>query len=1179
MKKILSTLIICFATNLLIGQTVFRDYVDGVVYVKFIPWALKQASRENPNNIPLNKLSTVSEVLSKYGVTKAYKPFYQADDDANLPFVVKFEFNQINKVNEFVNEISKVYGVEYAEKVPVMSTDVTPNDLNNVSMAYLNQINAPAAWNVFNGNSNITVAIVDNAVKWNHADLAANTYTNMAEFGGVAGVDDDANGYIDDIHGYDVADYDNDPIPTNNAMDHGTHCAGDAGGVNNNGLGIASIGWNIKIIPVKCTPNTGSVSSIYNGYGGIIYAVKAKARVISCSWGGATFAQTEQNVITYAWNKGCILVIAAGNNNSNAPHYPGAYNNVYCVAACGTGINGLAGETVNVKSSFSNYGTPGNQWVDIMSPGNQIYSTVPTGYAFFDGTSMATPIVAGLCGLMLSKCPYMTPQNVLNCISSTAANIYTLAGNASYSTGLQLGAGRIDAAAAMNCAASFSTTPPVANFFAMDRITCPNTPVKFTDSSLYLFPVPAWSWTFQAGIPATSSSSAPVVQWAAPGTYSVRMSITTPNGTNAITKLTYINVANAGPLNLNEGFQAAAFLPAGWQQDSYDPIYWQRTTAVGGFTVPGASALFDNASQDVQGDRDEMRTPRYTFTNVAVAHIRWDHAYQFLDPVESDSLEVNLSTNCGATWNQIYFNGGVPLATATGTQFALFVPTAGQWTKDSVNITGATAGQGNVSFKFVNHGHFGQGIYVDNINLFFPAPTANFNVPAAVCPGTSVTFTNTTTGAASYSWSLPGASPNTSTLSNPVVTYSAGGTYTAIQTAFNGTTSIAVTKTLTMNSTPTIAVNNQTICAGGQATITAGGAGTYSWSNGFNGNPLLVSPPSNTVYTVTGNLLGCTNTNTVSVTIGTMLAIFVSPSQATVCSGGASTLTASGAVNYTWSNNSNANPIVTTPTSNITFSIVGSNGACTGTTAITISVVATPSINLSASPSVSICLGQTTTLTASGSYSSFTWATPTVVANSITVNPVVNTTYTVTGSAAGGCATSSLMNVFIKPLPGTVMTMTNASCAGCPDGIAAVTVTAGVGPYTYQWLPAGGTQSIVNGATDGCYTVIVTGGNGCQKQDTICIGVGSVPTGIKTQQNQNIKALTIYPNPAHEFVRIEGQGLTFGYTIYNSLGQLILEKAINQNMAFIQTTEFAKGLYTIVVDLGNEKLRKKLVIE
>jgi serine protease len=1175
MKKIFIALAACFSLTTLNAQTVHTDCIDGQVYVKFFPAAIKQLAKDDPNNLHIEKIASLNALVNKYGFTSARKPFYQADDDAKLPYILQITFSKINKVDNLIEDLYAIPGVEYAEKVPAMHTFTTPNDPSYIAQnsAVMNQIMAPTAWDIFISNSNIpAVAIVDNAIQKTHVDLAANMYTNAIEAAGTAGVDDDANGYIDDIVGYDVADGDNNVMPPNNAMDHGTHCSGIAGARTNNGVGGGSIGWNIKIIPVKCTMNTTTTSAIDNGYGGIVYAAKAKARVISCSWGGSTGGQAGQDVVNYAWNKGCIIVAAAGNSGNQTLNYPGAYNNVYCVASVAAN---------NVKSGFSQYGSVGNAWVDICAPGENIYSTLPTNsYGNLSGTSMATPMVAGLAGLMVSYVPLMTQQNVLNCISSSAtSSIYTIPGNAAYVSGNKIGAGLINATGAMNCATGWLTAPPIANFFSLVRSTCPNTPLQFTDSTMYLYLPATWSWTFQSGTPATSTSSAPIVQWATPGTYSVGMTVTTPNGNNSITKLMYISVSNPIALPLNEGFQAATFLPTNWSPINIgnDNVYWTRTVSCGGFGTSTACALFDNAGLDAGGDRDEMRTPRYNCSNVVSAHLRFDVAYKVLNNIESDSLRVHVSSNCGTSWTNLYAKGGTVLATAplTPTAYPLWVPLANEWRKDTIDVTAQVAGQPNVMFSFVNHGHYGQGTYLDNINLFFPAPAVNFTNSAAVCPGGTLTYTNNTLNAATYSWNFGGGSPATSTLQNPgSVTYTAGGIYTTTLTAWNGTSSTVFTKTVQINSTPVIAINNQTICAGGTATLNATGAATYTWNTGFVGNPLLVAPPSNTVYSVIGNSLGCTNTQTVSVTIGSQLSVFITPTSPTVCASGAATLTASGAVNYTWNTGSNLTAIVVSPTASTQYSIVGSNGACTGTVAMTLSVVATPSVTLGASPSSSICFGQTATLTASGQYTQFTWVTPTVVANSITVNPTSNTTYTVFAAGDNGCNTSSLVNVTIKPLPTGVITTTNASCGACPDG-EAIIVASGVGPFTYQWLPAGGTQSYVAGFSPGCYTCMINSANGCQGSQTMCIGFG---TGLQNK-NTNFIGLNIFPNPATNMVMIDLQGRNFNVALYNNLGQLIVERNNNANMTYLQLNEISKGIYTIVVQDGDAIVRKKLVIQ
>jgi serine protease len=162
MRKVVKLFLLFFTFNTLLAQTVFKDYTDGMVYVKFTKVSLKSISNENPRNIPLSKLSFMGDIFKKYGVSKAYKPFYQALDNEVLPYIMKFEFSDITRVTDFISELSKLNGIEYAEKVPIMKIDVVPND--PTFPPHLTQINAANAWNVFNGSSNITVAIVDNAI-------------------------------------------------------------------------------------------------------------------------------------------------------------------------------------------------------------------------------------------------------------------------------------------------------------------------------------------------------------------------------------------------------------------------------------------------------------------------------------------------------------------------------------------------------------------------------------------------------------------------------------------------------------------------------------------------------------------------------------------------------------------------------------------------------------------------------------------------------------------------------------------------------------------------------------------------------------------------------------------------------------------------------------------------------
>lgn len=1047
------------------GQAVYTNYVDGRVYVKMTGASLKTLRGEDPNALPLSKLGFLKEIVSKYGVTRVYKPFHQAVTSPVLPNILKLEFSKTSQVEQLIRDLEKVSGVEYAEKVPLMKTDIVPND--PVFPPHLTQINAVNAWNVFNGGSNITVAIVDNAVMWTHFDLAANTFTNTGEIAN-NNIDDDANGYIDDVNGYDVADNDPNAVPTNTAMDHGTHCAGIAGACTNNTVGIASIGWNIKIIPVKTQNDGGSTNGIAAGYEGIVYAANMNARVISCSWGGSGAALAEQAVVDYAWNRGCIVVAAAGNANTTTQNYPGAYNHVYCVASVSSS---------DIKSGFSNYGT----WVDISAPGENVYSTTPSAttgtFLTYSGTSMATPLVAGLAGLMLSKCPVMTQTDVLNCISSTAVNIYTLAGNSSFVTNSRLGAGRIEAFAAMNCAASFTATPPIANFRTPTRNTCPLTAVQFLDSSQYA--PTTWNWVFQGGTPATSTLSNPSVQWTAPGTYSVMLTVSNGNGSDSETKLAYITVA--GPINLplQEGFQASTFLPANWTENNIynDVIYWDRVTGLGGFGTSTACARFDNYNIDALNERDEMRTPKYSFSNVGSARLRFDVAYARFNSSYSDSLEVKLSTNCGATWTTIYSKGGSTLSTVPAdVNSTMFVPTAAQWRRDTIDISTLTAGQGNVMFSFINRGHYGQPIYLDNINLVFPTPTVNISAPAQRCTNSSFNFTNTSIGVGSYSWSLPGGSPASSTSSNPSVAYPSAGLYTVTILLTNGTTTTQTTRTVNIVAPPVVTVNTPTVCPGNIAVLTASGAATYSWTNGPLTASLSVSPGGTSFYTVTGTSNGCSVAQTATIVVTPAPSISIN--SATICSGNTAVITASGASTYSWINGPNTASLSVSPSSTSVYSVSGSNAFCSATQTSAVFVTTTPTVSVA---NASVCQGASALITAGGA-TTYSWNTN-ALTNTISVSPAVTTVYTVTGSNAANAISctdtkTSTLTVVVNP----TVTIAASSTILCLGG--SVTLTA-LGANSYSWSngastatqvvsPATTTGYVVTGTTSGCISVAIT---------------------------------------------------------------------------------------------------------
>lgn len=305
----------------------------------------------------------------------------------------------------------------------ISGIDEVPNDPYYGQQWALPRIMAVEAWDITHGSPTIPIAIVDTGTDLDHPDLVANLWQNDAELGGVNGVDDDGNGFVDDFYGWDFMQNDGYPDPQPGAS-HGTHTSGSASAVTNNGVGVAGVGWSCKIMAVR----TGDAQYIYYGYEGINYAALTGARVISCSWGGPGGSQYEQDIINDATDRGALVVAAAGNESSSSFHYPSAFDNVTAVAATNPG---------DVRSSYSNYGT----WVDCCAPGDVILSTIIGNYGYMSGTSMACPHVAGLAGLVTSMHPEWTPDRVEAQILSTCDNIDAL--NPSFA-GL-LGAGRINA--------------------------------------------------------------------------------------------------------------------------------------------------------------------------------------------------------------------------------------------------------------------------------------------------------------------------------------------------------------------------------------------------------------------------------------------------------------------------------------------------------------------------------------------------------------------------------------------------------------------------------------------------------------------------------------------------------------------------------------------------------------
>ncbi len=308
--------------------------------------------------------------------------------------------------------------VEYAELNLAISACTTPDDPLLASQWAIGKIRAAVAWDTCVGTSTPIVAVIDSGVDLAHRDLKENLWFNDAELKGTAGVDDDGNGYIDDVNGYNFV------YRTNNPQDdhgHGTHLAGVIAAAGNNGMDIAGVCWRARIMPLKILDSEGNGDTAAAA-AAIYYAVANGADVINASWGGPDASQVLADAIAYAEQQGVIVVVAAGNEGSDTPFYPAYYSTVISVAAT---------TSTDRRASFSNYG----DWVDIAAPGYAILSLRAADTSqgtprdafttMLSGTSVATPHVAGACVLLLAADPFLTCDEVRQIITTSGDSIST----------------------------------------------------------------------------------------------------------------------------------------------------------------------------------------------------------------------------------------------------------------------------------------------------------------------------------------------------------------------------------------------------------------------------------------------------------------------------------------------------------------------------------------------------------------------------------------------------------------------------------------------------------------------------------------------------------------------------------------------------------------------------------
>ena len=421
------------------------EFISGEFIVKFKPETNIDISKTSKGWITTG-ISSIDKLNEKYNVNDAERLF-KTQEKPYLYNIFKLFVSENSDILSIVQDYSIDTNVIYAEPNYIMKTCLTPNDPDFNLQYYLHNtgqtggttdadIDAPEAWDIETGDENIVIAIHDTGVDYDHPDLENNIWINPGEDLNDNGIvdpsdfneiDDDNNGYVDDIRGYDFVNTttpvppgedgkirDNDPIDFHG---HGTHCSGIASAVTDNNIGIAGVCWNCKIMPVRVgykAQGGAGLIDIDAAAAGLEYASDNGAHIISMSWGGGSVSQLIWDAVNYSYSKGSILVAAAGNIGSGYRHYPAAYPKVI----------GVSATDHNDSIAHTAFGSNHGSWVDVAAAGEFIQSTMFNDtYACWSGTSMSTPQVSALAALILSKNPSFNQDEVRTIIRSTTDKV------------------------------------------------------------------------------------------------------------------------------------------------------------------------------------------------------------------------------------------------------------------------------------------------------------------------------------------------------------------------------------------------------------------------------------------------------------------------------------------------------------------------------------------------------------------------------------------------------------------------------------------------------------------------------------------------------------------------------------------------------------------------------------
>lgn len=500
----------CLFTTSLMSQNVAAPYAPNEILIKFKPTISDRDMKQNRQDI-------VGLSAKNLGTSKLECWIF--------PPTIRIQGQLFNTIEEVIAFYSIHPDVEFVEPNYVLGLDLNSDDTYVNQLWGLNNtgqtggladadIDAPEAWDILTEVFNIIIGVIDTGIDWRHPDLVDNIWQNMGEdidndgqviqWNGtfwefdpddINGIDDDGNGFVDDFVGWDFANDDNDPFDDHA---HGTHVAGTIGAEGNNAEGISGVAWKVQMAALKFLRASG-IGYTDDAVLAVNYARENGFHITNNSWGGTGFSQALYQAIQASNDAGQLFVAAAGNNGENvdsdgSPLYPAAYDvpNIISVAATNHEDN---------LANFSNYGATS---VDLAAPGQSIYSCIPdNAYASFNGTSMATPHVAGAIALLWENCDQLSHLEIKTILMNTVDVIPAMAGKC-------ISQGRL------NIFNALQTDEGSATFsYNIAGLTADFLP-DYTEGNTY-------SWDFGDGT--TSTTQAPSHTYANGGSYMVSLTV------------------------------------------------------------------------------------------------------------------------------------------------------------------------------------------------------------------------------------------------------------------------------------------------------------------------------------------------------------------------------------------------------------------------------------------------------------------------------------------------------------------------------------------------------------------------------------------------------------------------------------------------------------------------------